>query len=252
MLWGDEENIPLKDFIEVSQMCVVFSLVCHSHLHSSCSSLVDIFSPTSTSLSRPIKDALIKYYSLLHYTSITHSTLESLYPSPPLSSCSVLPQTTPSLADAFLKFLIVLTSTILHPRFLLFLPPFMCHTPAYLTGYLAGRFLVPPGDEESKAQFKAVFAGIGFGLEVAHITRNVILWLTSTKGDIGENWARNVGVEGILRWCRFEGVLKNLEIVLAGGDGSLGGNMRRMLVIGGLYYATALALSRWHNALVDG
>lgn len=40
------------------------------------------------------------------------------------------------------------------------------HVPAYLTGALAGKFLAPGGEEEAKAQFKAIGGGVGLGFSV--------------------------------------------------------------------------------------
>src|SRR6267143_1100142 len=59
ILWGDERNVPLKDWVEISQ------------------TLVQMFIEDE---SMQLKKALTKYYALLHYTGIKHAILLTLLP----------------------------------------------------------------------------------------------------------------------------------------------------------------------------
>ncbi|KAJ6531772.1 hypothetical protein B0H19DRAFT_455598 [Mycena capillaripes] len=139
ILWGNERNVKLKDWVVVGQ------------------TLVKTFSPSS-SFEDPelanVKRALTKYFSLLHYTDLTHAQLEQLVKSY---------DTAPSLSFIF-RFILIALHTLLNPSFLLFIPPFISHIPAYLFAALGSKYLAPPGEEESQAQFKVVLGGVGAGL----------------------------------------------------------------------------------------
>jgi len=54
------------------------------------------------------------------------------------------------------------------------------HLPAYATGYLAGRYLVQPGEEEAKAQFRAVGGGVGLAVSIAYWLR--VVWKKHIAG----------------------------------------------------------------------
>ncbi|KAJ7274413.1 hypothetical protein B0H12DRAFT_1088579 [Mycena haematopus] len=141
ILWGDERNVKLKDWVVVEQTLV--------KLFSSSSSSEDSeFGPELAS----VKRTLTKYFSLLQYSNITHAQLHQLkehgkHPSP---------------FFAF-RFIFIVLSTLLNPSFLLFIPTFIAHIPAYLFARL-GSTLAPPGEEESQAQFKIILGGLGAGL----------------------------------------------------------------------------------------
>ncbi|KAF9562082.1 glycerol-3-phosphate O-acyltransferase [Agrocybe pediades] len=150
ILWDDEDHIPLKDWVGVSQR------------------LVSVFE-SSDERTTHLKQALTKYYALLHYAGIKHSILLSLLP---VSSSAILdippPHSLPSsslLVQPTISILRSLPFSLL--RFVLFIPPLLLHFPGYITGRLAAKCLATPGEEESPAQFKSVGGGLGIGMNLA-------------------------------------------------------------------------------------
>lgn len=101
-----------------------------------------------------VKLALTKYFSLLHYTNITHTEVEQL-----LKGYNTLPS-----RFFIFRFILLALRTLLNPSFLLFIPSFITHIPAYLFAGLGSKYLAPAGEEESQAQFKVILGGIGAGL----------------------------------------------------------------------------------------
>ncbi|KDR79223.1 hypothetical protein GALMADRAFT_243122 [Galerina marginata CBS 339.88] len=217
ILWGDENNIPLKDWVEVSQR------------------LVQIIAPTSQDTDDPtpggssahLKGALTKYYALLHYTSMKHSILLSLLP---MSSSSVLdippPHSLPSgtmLVQPTLSILSSLPLALI--RFALFLPPFLLYFPGYISGSLLAKACTKPGEEESLAQFKAVGGGLGIGANIALA--------------LGVLWKQNK--------------LGTLSALLGLGpdSGTSGLNLKRVFGLVGTVYCSVLVLVKWHNLLVN-
>ncbi|KAF7312287.1 Glycoside hydrolase family 5 protein [Mycena indigotica] len=137
ILWTDDSNIKMKDWLAVSQ------------------TLVKLFSSPDDGDSElcAVKRSLTKYFSLLHYTNITHGQLASL-----------APNTFARPGRWFvLRFCSTFLRTILNPSFILFIPPLIAHTPAYLLANLTS-YLAPPGEEESRSQFKVFLGGFGTGL----------------------------------------------------------------------------------------
>ena len=143
--------------------------------------LVNLFDlPSDTPSSHPlvgIKNALTKYYALLQHTGIEHRNLASLLPfpshraSPSNPTFPILDQATASLIPTLPLSLVQLA---------LFLPPMVVHLPGYVTGYLAGRYLVKSGEEEAKAQFKAVGGGVGLAISIAYWLR--VVWRKRIAG----------------------------------------------------------------------
>jgi glycerol-3-phosphate O-acyltransferase/dihydroxyacetone phosphate acyltransferase len=122
------------------------------------------------------------------------------------------------------------------------------HTPSYLTGTLAARFLATRGEEEGQAQFKTIAGriGIGFG------TFGVAWWLIRRfvrlgKGDVdaglsvGWNGGRNV-----------VNMVKVFGAVLSGGEHGFVGRLKKILELLCVAYVTTWVLVTWHNWLVDG
>ncbi|KAJ6494808.1 hypothetical protein C8R47DRAFT_974336 [Mycena vitilis] len=132
ILWEEERNVKLKDWVVVSQ------------------TLVKLFSPSEDPELVSVKRALTKYFALLHYTNITHAELEQLIKGN---------DKIPSLSFIF-RFIFITFRTLLNPSFLLFIPPFIAHIPAYLFAGLGSKYLAPAGEEESQAQFKAILGGL--------------------------------------------------------------------------------------------
>ncbi|KAF9527174.1 hypothetical protein CPB83DRAFT_856494 [Crepidotus variabilis] len=160
ILWGDEDYIRLRDWVEVSQ------------------SLVELLAPKHDSEQSDVKEnsqlkeALTKYYALLHYTGIKHSTLCSLVPmhishvldasTPPQPFFTVSSSQRPVLLATF-SLLVSLPPSLV--RLALFLPPLLLHLPGYITGHFAGK-MANPGEYEAVAQLKSVGGGVGIGLGV--------------------------------------------------------------------------------------
>ncbi|KAJ7227169.1 hypothetical protein GGX14DRAFT_418425 [Mycena pura] len=141
ILWTDERNVKLKDWVVVGQ------------------TLVKLFSPSASSPDAElvsVKRALTRYFSLLHHTNVSNAQLAFIIPDP-----SALPNRL-----FVLRFMLTALRTVLNPLFLLFIPLFLAHFPAYLFASLGSR-LAPAGEEESQAQFKIWLGGLGAGLGVA-------------------------------------------------------------------------------------
>ncbi|KAJ6619729.1 hypothetical protein B0H10DRAFT_1143530 [Mycena sp. CBHHK59/15] len=188
ILWGDERQVKLKDWVVVGQ------------------TLVQLLSPPPSSDDVEVvklKRALTKYFSLLHYTNISNAHLAFLLP-----DTNTLPTRL-----FFLRFTLAVLRTGLNPSFLLFLPSLIAHIPAYLFAGLASRYLAPPGEEESQAQFKAILGGIGVGLG----TGTTAYWLT-----------------------KLAAASKSLLL-------SNGGIRSKLF----LWFFTAWILVKWHRILVD-
>ncbi|KAF8882119.1 hypothetical protein BD779DRAFT_1544035 [Infundibulicybe gibba] len=196
ILWGGDENIALKDWVGVSQTLV---------------NLLSTSQNTGDSASAA-QAALTKYYSLLHYSGINHSTLHSLIPlALQPDSCTPLISSTPVLPSFVLAFLVSAVKAI--P----FLPPLLFHLPGYVSGPLLARCFAPPNEEEARAQFKAVGGGFGLGVSIAG----------------------------------FFGAAKVLE-KHANLGALVDTSLRRTAVTLGLVYISTYILLKWHALLVGG
>lgn len=202
-------------------------------------SLIDLFSAPDAPLSRSrARSALLTYYSLLHYSNISHAHLTALLRTPRQPY-------PPSRAHAVSLVLRQLLAMMLHPRFIAFLPPCLVHIPTYALAGLAKRALASPREEETHAQYKAIFGMVGAG---------------ATYGALGALLARTMDHLPILEKIRkatadSDGSLKVvLEIVgrLGSWIALNGGVWRDGVVLVGCIYVTAKVLSKWHNALVGG
>ncbi|KAJ8501720.1 hypothetical protein ONZ45_g12051 [Pleurotus djamor] len=216
MLWARSE-IPLKSFVQISQC------------------LVDTLSPTRPD-SAQSREALVKYYSLLHYTNLSHETLNDIYPDE---------ATTPTPLKATGIVFKQLCRTLLHPRFFLFLPVFFLHRPSYMCAALAARFLANKEEEEGQAQFKAIFGGFGSGISYAMVTWKLSSWLRGLASQPPQTMSS--------AWSIAPRMLRLLRTV--GGwfvheRGAFRG--RRVVATLALFYATSWVLVHWHNLLIDG
>ncbi|KAG6886879.1 hypothetical protein C0992_001809, partial [Termitomyces sp. T32_za158] len=197
IIYESPANVPLKDWLTVSQ------------------SLVDVFTTSSSSPASldAAKTALTKYYSLLHHTGISHSSLATLLPIDPKPLFTRLLRTVIHIPFAFFSFVI-------------FLPPMLLHVPAYIFGKLAARLLVDEGEVEAEAQFKAIFGGVGLGVG-----------LGTALGVL----RKHVHLESIWKFIiqnnTQEGLIENLK---------------RIVTTLGIAYSGIYLLLRWHNALVYG
>ncbi|THU82281.1 hypothetical protein K435DRAFT_972013 [Dendrothele bispora CBS 962.96] len=174
IMWGDDDRVPLKDWVEVGQ------------------TLLSFLSPTPDSTPSEIesifrvKHSLTKYFSLLHYSSVSHATLERIlpysWPNPPPpynSNTRVNPNPNPSLnsnsnhirPNLIPPTRLYLLQTLIHtlpPTFLsstihliLLLPTLPMYIPAYVSSHLVTKLLATPGEEEGVAQFMGVGGGLG-------------------------------------------------------------------------------------------
>ncbi|KAF8915691.1 hypothetical protein CPB85DRAFT_1292856, partial [Mucidula mucida] len=132
-------DLALKDWVSVSQK------------------LVDLLSdPVPSSPLGRAKEALVKYYSLLHYASLSHSDLVFLPSS--LSRLRYLTRLAfPSL------------STIILAPF--YAPALLLHIPACVTAELVVKVLSIKEEPEGFGQYRAVGGGVGAGIATA-----LLLW----------------------------------------------------------------------------
>lgn len=199
-------------------------------------SLIELLSAPDPLPSLPrARKALLGYSSLLHYSNISHAPLTALLP-------NLRQPSPPSPIRATSLALCQLLATVLHLRFLAFLPPFLVHLPAYALAGLAKRTLASPREEETHAQFKAIFGMIGAG---------------ATYGVLGGVLARVVDQLPILETLHkavtqshgiARAALELVERLGARNDGVWSAG----LVLMGSVFVTAKVLSKWHNALVGG
>jgi glycerol-3-phosphate O-acyltransferase/dihydroxyacetone phosphate acyltransferase len=202
ILWDDERNVPLKDWVEISQR------------------LAQMFVEDEEVR---LKDALTKYYALLHHTNTKHAILLSLLP---ISASSILdippPNSVPASAILIRSTLSILSSLpVSLIRLILFLPPFLLHFPGYFTGPLLSKCLATPGEEEGPAQFKAVGAGLGIGANIALALG--LLWKTN-----------------------------NFRTVLGLGNDDGRALLKRIVGLVGAVYLGVVVLVKWHKLLVGG
>lgn len=184
------------------------------------------------------RTALLRYYSLLHYSTISHAHLTALLP-------NLRQPSLPTRVRATSLALRQLLATVLHPRFLVFLPPLLAHIPAYALAGLAKRTLASPREEETHAEFKAIFGMIGAGATYA-VLGGVLARVVDRLPILGTVHKVVAQSHGIARAA--------LEVVERLGDwlGRYGGIWRDRLVLMGCVYVTAKVLSKWHNGLVGG
>ncbi|KAK0475829.1 acyltransferase [Armillaria novae-zelandiae] len=145
ILWGDDKNVDLKYWRVVSQ------------------TLVDLLSyhPTAEPPPEPVrlvKASLVKYFSLLHYTGLSHTTLESVIP-----STSHIPSLLPSLKSVLL--------------FPVAIPAMLLHVPACITAELTLKLFAQADEWEGFAQYRSVGGGIGVGIGIAAMYRGAIHFL---------------------------------------------------------------------------
>ncbi|KAI1798228.1 acyltransferase [Ganoderma leucocontextum] len=216
ILWADDELAP-SHFLWISQNLI--------------SQFTD---PDAAPSFVKARQALLKYHSLLHHANISHASLNALLPDI---------KTRPSLPLMLAIVLRQLFVTVLHPRFALFLPALVLHIPAYAMGLLGGRMLGKEEEEESWAQFKAVFGGLAAAGAYAMVTRAIVRGLiTDSVGQLARlrEWVPRHLLPGLQslwtagRWF------------FTGNEG-LSGTSKAALGILGVFYVTSFVLARWHD-----
>ncbi|KAI0764978.1 glycerol-3-phosphate-1-acyltransferase [Fomes fomentarius] len=216
ILWADEE-IPASHFVWISQ------------------NLVSLFADPNAAASRAkAQQSLLKYYSLLYYSNISHSSLNAIFPAPSSSVAAAQPTRFCALSIVLRQLLV----SVLHPRFVLFLPTLVLHIPAYITGDLADRLLGNTEEEETHAQFKTVFGGLAATAAYAAVTRAIARALATGSLKVLVN-AKTSGY--------VEKALLNVGRWLFDGGDSFSGKARAALGVFGIFYTTSFVLSRWHN-----
>ncbi|EGN94496.1 hypothetical protein SERLA73DRAFT_77882 [Serpula lacrymans var. lacrymans S7.3] len=234
ILWADEECINLNKFVEISQ------------------TLVNVFTSSNLDTETFIrtKRSLITYLALLHYTNTYHSSLDSLYP---LSSTfrqslsSSRSENLPTVTDATAKFLAQLFSTLVHPRALAFIPVFVIHLPAYILARLGARLLSPDREEETKAQLKVVFGGLGMGVSYAAVAKVVVRWVVrfSERYTTCTFHRPNTLLSGATQ------ALISLGGIISGNDGTIKGFSKSTMGALAVAYSSACNISLMLKVVVN-
>ncbi|KAG1726619.1 uncharacterized protein EDB91DRAFT_57778 [Suillus paluster] len=223
--WKNEDRIALHSFVDTTQR------------------FVKTFSPRSESM-EVRKAVLNRYLALLHFTDTSHSTLEDLYPSVKHDEdFPMQPLLWPSRIRAGATLLSQLCIIMFHPRALLFFPVFLVHVPGYITGWLAARMLTIPNEEETKAQFKAIFGGLGFALSYGLLTRACVKLAVNFTCPVHfpiRNGNLTVFIDKILQ------AFSTLCSCLTARQGSLKSSLSILAAAVGMTWS----LWKWHNALV--
>lgn len=197
-------------------------------------SLISLFTdPNAAPSVTKAKQSLLRYHSLLSYSNISHSSLWGIIPDPSVH---------PTRAGALGIFARQLLTTVLHPRFILFLPTFVLHAPAYAIGLLADSLFRTRDWEETRAQFKAIFGGVAASAAYTSVTAFIVRRLVEGSP----------GVLGCMKAPKFtQPAFRALWTAgrwfFAGGIGILSGKARAALGVLSVFYATSFLLSRWHN-----
>lgn len=210
-------------------------------MFTSARSVIDLFThPKEAQALSKLTQSLLKYHAMLQYTSISHGSLIAVVAE---GHKQQLPSgmTRKRAASKLLRQLVI---TLLHPRFFLFLPPFLLHIPAYALAMLGKRLLENPRQEESHAQYAAICGTVTSGAVYAClgsvIARMVISGAPSTKF----KWiASLVGLDGIV----IPSIIQQFVRWLFQPESKL----KRGLCTFTAIYCTARILSSWHNALVE-
>ncbi|KDQ53912.1 hypothetical protein JAAARDRAFT_38882 [Jaapia argillacea MUCL 33604] len=285
IVWGDEKNLPLEEFVDVTQR------------------YVDLFSPTTASSSVPLpprdldlqakaKSALLKYHSLLYHTKISHASLEAIFPLPRQSSASLYTRFTtlvsaiwrssgertrllappqpsgllplmrasiPGLGRAMGTFVREVVGLVGHPRLWVFLTPGILWVPGYVFGLLASKFLAPRGEEEAQAQFKVIFGGVGIGFSLGGVGWGVAsVWRGLGRGgEVGVlgDVLRRLGVfDSLTRLGVVDVAWKAGRLVFGSGNGTGGFGEKARVSVGyiGVVWFVGWAIVKWHNMVVGG
>ncbi|TFL03794.1 hypothetical protein BDV98DRAFT_525392 [Pterulicium gracile] len=224
MLWGSPDNIPLEHFTRVSQ------------------TMVDAFSAessSSTSLHRAIAP-LIKYLALLQYTSITHDSLSVALPLRISAARSSADVSSNLSRFAAIRILVrTICMTVLHPHTLLSLPALIAHLPAFILSPLSVKLFSTLGEEETLAEFKAIFGGVGVGIG---------------SGLLGWGAQRLIARGHLIDFLRLHLTFGVEQLAVVSGldalQQALSGNqsfVKKWVVKLGLIYGVGWVLVRWHN-----
>ncbi|KAG1724488.1 acyltransferase [Suillus lakei] len=224
IFWKNEDRIPLDRFVDISQR------------------FVEALSPRSEAMETR-KAILNRYLALLHFTGTSHSALEDLYPFvDPNEDFPMRTLLFPSRIRAVVTLLLQLGTFTFHPRALLFFPVFVVHIPGYITGWFAARMLTIPNEEETKAQFKAIFGGLGFALSYGLLTRACVKLAVKFTNPVHPP----IREGGLAVFINKALRLPALCGCLARRQGSLKSALGTLVMAVGMTWS----LWKWHNALV--
>ncbi|KAL5505086.1 hypothetical protein ACEPAH_7749 [Sanghuangporus vaninii] len=146
ILWPNEEDLPLKEFVKVSK------------------TIVAVYEHPTIEIAE-LKGSLLHYHALLYHTDLTHAALDHV-PLPATrqnGSISNHPGCIdPSRRSLSTSSLVKLAAGLpsLALPLLLSLPTHLAHTPAYAFASLTSRTFAGE-EEEARAQYKAIFGGLG-------------------------------------------------------------------------------------------
>lgn len=192
-----------------------------------------------------MKQSLVKYLGLLHYTGISHAALDYLYPLP-RATTSPSSTSIPTVSIATITMLSQLCRTFLHPSAIAFLPMFVLHLPVYIAAWLAARFLTKPDEEEAKAQFKAFFGGLAMGLSYGMVIQMVFKAFMHVGDEDRTAWLVEMFPPFLMAAV---GVLRKRLLEKEGGISGLVQELLRMVAV---TIGAVRILWKWHNSLVRG
>ncbi|KIK98623.1 hypothetical protein PAXRUDRAFT_133855 [Paxillus rubicundulus Ve08.2h10] len=215
--------VSLDKYVEISQTFVKFLTDGDEELHS-------------------VRASLVKYMGLLHYTGVSHAALSYIYPFPGKIISS--PAGSPTVSRATFTVLSQLCQTLLHPRAIAFLPVFVTHIPAYIMGWLAARLLTVPNEEETKAQFKAIFGGFGMCLSYSAVIRTAVRALVRFGSEDRLAWGNAPFTPYVMQ------PLEALGRCLSGEEATILGFIKSWIGTITLTLGTTRLLWKWHNALI--
>ncbi|KAL5532462.1 hypothetical protein ACEPAF_6032 [Sanghuangporus sanghuang] len=146
ILWPNEQDLPLKEFVKVSKTIVV------------------IFEHPTIEIAE-LKGSLLRYHALLYHTDLTHAALDHVPLPATRQNGSIsnhpgcIEPSRKSLSTSSLVKLATGLPSLALPL-LLSLPTHLAHTPSYALALLTSRTFAG-AEEEARAQYKAIFGGLG-------------------------------------------------------------------------------------------
>lgn len=214
LLWGDDRNIKLEDFVEVSQTCVFLSSVVAYNTNES-GSLIDLLTaPDLTSNFTKLKEKLINYYALLDAANITHPILKAVHPQTPFFR-SFRSTSLPSLSPMFTLISLVSYLLLAVVQLPLFAVPCVLHLPVYAASSWAELKFGGRDEVEARAQNMIVFGTIAEIVSYVAgfwVVRSGLAYLPVGYGVPG--WKRGwwaMGVIALSSWLHVKLVARNYD-----------------------------------------
>ncbi|KLO07559.1 acyltransferase [Schizopora paradoxa] len=169
ILRPEGSQVPLRNFRRISQR------------------LVDIF--TGTEIPEDVKASLLEYHALLSHAGLSHAELSVI------SSTTEVP--IPTCSSVLVSLQWELFRAMLY--FPLFSPALLAHVPAYILGSVSATKLAPKY-VEARAQFKAIFGGIGIAIGCGSMGWGIWRWIKSSILDnsLGTNFSDYSFIQDVL------------------------------------------------------